>query len=257
MSVQPCGRCGAAVRPGDRFCPNCGAAQLAATGQLPQPPVAAPAAVAPARPRRSCLGSCFLTLLVVCGLLTVAGVLGVWLNRDRVRETLELLDGGISSEQPRSTAEYPGFASGSGVVVPQPGGWAAGDDGSGTLVVAALGTDVERAVPSGPRLLVSRAPQGPLDATALIASEIPEGADPATLAARLDVVEESAFVTVGDSQGVAITLREEREGRWLVRRLVTVGRDGTAYQFTLEAPEEQWEAGRATLEQLLRDVRFS
>ena len=218
--------------------------------------VVAPAAVAPARRGRSCLGSCFLTLFVVCGLLTVAGVLGVWLYGDRIRETVELLEEAAERDRPGSTVEYSGLASGAGVEVPQPGGWTAENDGAGTLVVAAQAADVEQALPSGARLLVSRAPQGPLDASALIASEIPEGADPAVLAARLDVIEESAFVTVGDSQGVAITLREEREGRWLVRRLVTVNRGGAVYQFTLEAPEEQWKAGRATLEQLLRDVRF-
>ena len=128
-------------------------------------------------------------------------------------------------------------ATGLGVALQVPAGWAVSDDG---LTAAPRAAELAGAVPRGPRV---RAVAGGGDAEALAAGLVPtDGGAPAT------VVTEPAQTTIGSRAAVAVTLREPAGTTAIVRRyLAGSSPGGVPVLFILEAPEDQFERHAAIL----------
>jgi hypothetical protein len=158
--------------------------------------------------------------------------------------------GACSSGSPTATSTRGGpHVAGSGVDIEAPSGWTSQDGPVHGLVVAMRPTDLEAEVPGGPRLVASASTRDLPDPADLFATAREQGA--AIRAAP-------ATITVGGISGVAVESAATVGGTTIVsRRVVVPLGGGQAEVFVLEAPADQWDANRATLEGILASVRFT
>jgi hypothetical protein len=139
-------------------------------------------------------------------------------------------------------------ATGAGVTVTLPKRWTARNVSGRGLVAARRTQDLDTDVPSGPRLVATQA-----------SSEIPDPQPLFDTAKGEQVsVRKSKSVTVGGKPGIEVESTLVRQGVSMVARQVLVKQDKrVAYTFTLEAPDNQWDANKGTLQTILKSVRFA
>jgi hypothetical protein len=163
--------------------------------------------------------------------------------------TLASACSGSSSKSSSSGAPTGKAVTGAGVSVNVPSGWTSQEVVGQGLVVAENKGDLGINAPSGPRFAANPSSGEPADAGTLLATAQSESPS---------VRGTPESVTVDGKPGVAVESTVVRTGLTFVDRevIVEIGQ-GSAYTFTLETPESQWDANEGTLEQILDSVRFA
>jgi hypothetical protein len=152
-----------------------------------------------------------------------------------------------SSSTTTGTAGQP--ASGAGVKLTVPDGWTSRTVSGRGLVVASKQLDLDADVPTGPRLVANLASGEIPDPVALLESA--KGEQPSVQATPEPV-------TVDGKSGIAVESSLTRGSVALVSRLIVVQlAQGSAYTLTLEAPEDQWDSNKGTLQDILDSIRFT
>ena len=163
--------------------------------------------------------------------------------------------GSGASDATTTTAPPGPTVAASGATLTYPQEWSAQPVGSTGLVVAELPGDLTAERPAGARLIMKTPGADTPDFTGALAELLPTGADPLAVAGSFTVLEEATAVAVGAEDAVSITLRDDSVTPALITRYVIVELDGGAvYEFTLEAPADQWEAKAAALEAVLQSL---
>lgn len=139
-------------------------------------------------------------------------------------------------------------ASGAGVELLVPEGWTSREVEGRGLVVAASEVDLDSDIPSGPR--VTAGTSGP---------ELPDPVDlfATARAEQATIRGEPQEITIAGQPAVVIETGSVRDGVQIVSRVAAVSDDaGTGYTITAEAPEDQWDANVAMLDEIVASLRF-
>lgn len=139
-------------------------------------------------------------------------------------------------------------ASGAGVELLVPEGWTYREVEGRGLVVASSEEDLDSDVPAGPRVVA-----GPTS------SELP---DPVELfatarAEQATIRGEPQQITIDGQPAVVVETGSVLGGVPIVSRVTAVSDEaGTGYTITAEAPEDQWDANVAQLDEIVASLRF-
>jgi hypothetical protein len=139
-------------------------------------------------------------------------------------------------------------ASGAGVELLVPEGWTSGEVPGQGLVVASTEADIDSEIPAGPRVVAGRTGPELPDPAGLFASSRDEQAT---------IRGEPEDMTIAGQPAVIIETGSVRGGVTIVSRVTAVSDEsGNGYTITAEAPEDQWDANIATLDEIVASLRF-